>query len=521
MSDVAAPSQIRARAFDLSRWLNLVTRRRLFYFCFVLALIVYSQLHFWNWVERKDTANWDYFAQVIARGGTPYRDVVNIKTPLSAYVGAAAILISKPFGLRDIYAIRITYTLLAALTIAFTFLVASYYFESLQIGLLAALILLGVEQFPILSLAGAQPKTPMILFGLIALWAIIKDRPFLAGIFGMLSALSWQPGLLFIGAAGLGFSKYLTSWRDLKVAKMLAGAAVPLLLLLIHLWAGGAVKDFYHWCLHYPFSVYGPREFTTGQGFLDRFSKLIEKPYGSDRLYFYLSVAGLLLAVAREVREGVKHGFRAVLRLAPRHQIIIAALVYFLFCRIDLQGEQDIIPLLPFVAIFSAVLMVYVLDAAICLILRLRGTLSLTVFQRTGFAVICVVVLFVGLTSVFSARTPKKRLKAQMADTAELVSLLEPGDTMFIHGKTEILVLSGLTNSRKYTNLDHGKDNYLDQVEPGGFEGWFEQLKSERPKIVTLSRIKGVDHKKILLKWVEAEYEGRRGKVFSYYVRKD
>ncbi len=518
---MAVPTDTPARTFDLSRWFNLVTRRRLFWLCFVVAIIVYSQLQFWNWVERRDPANWDYFSQVIARGGVPYRDVVNIKTPLSAYLGAASILIGKPFGLRDVYAIRITYAMLAALTVAFTFLVASWFFESLRIALLAALVMIGVEQFPLLSLSGAQPKTPMILFGLIALWAIIKDRPFTAGVFGMLAALSWQPGLLFVGAAGLGFSKYLTSWRDMKVAKMLAGAAVPLILLLMHLWLGGAIKDFYHWCFHYPFSVYGPREYTTGQGFLDRFSKLIEKPYASDRIYFYLSIAGLLLAVAREVTLGIKHGFRAVLQLAPRHQIIIAALVYFIFCRIDLQGEQDIIPLLPFVAIFAAVLMVYVLDAAVKLAPSLRDTVSFIWFQRIGFAVVSALVLFVGLTSVFSARTPPRRLKAQMADAAELASLLEPEDRIFIHGRTEILVLTGLQNSRKYTNLDHGKDNYLDQVEPGGFEGWFEQLKAERPKIVSLSRLKGVDHKKALVNWVESGYEGRRGKVLSYYVRKD
>ncbi|HKS43489.1 MAG TPA: DolP-mannose mannosyltransferase [Blastocatellia bacterium] len=521
MSDVAVPSETRARTFDLSKWLNLVTRRHVFWLCFALAIIVYSQLHFWNWVERRDPANWDYFSQVISRGGVPYKDVVNIKTPLSAYIGAAAILISKPFGLRDIYAIRITYTILAALTIAFTFLVASYFFESLRIGLLAALIILGVERFPLLSLSGAQPKTPMILFGLIALWAVIKDRPFLAGMFGMLSALSWQPGLLFVGAAGLGFSKYLTSWRDLKVAKLLAGAAVPLVLLLTHLWIGGAVKDFYNWCFHYPFNVYGPREYTTGQGFFDRFSKLIEKPYASDRIYFYLSVAGLLLAIAREVTEGIKHGFRAVLQLAPRHQIIIAALVYFIFCRIDLQGEQDLIPMLPFVAIFASVLMIYSLDAVMKLDSRLRGVSSLVLFQRIGFVIICAVVLFAGLTSVFSARTPPKRLKAQLADAAALAALLEPGDNVFVHGRTEILVLTGLPNSRKYTNLDHGKDNYLNQVEPGGFEGWFEQLKAERPKVISLSRMKGVDHKKELVNWAESEYEGRKGKVLSYYVRKD
>jgi hypothetical protein len=496
-------------------------RLRLFWLCFALAAIAYCQLHFWSWPERKDSANWDYFAQVISRGGIPYRDVVNIKTPFSAYIGAAAILVGKPFGLRDIYAIRITYVLLAAFTVAFTFLIASQFFESLRIGILAALILLGVEQFAILNMTGVQPKTPMVLFGLVSLWAILKRSPFSAGICGMLSALSWQPGLLFVGAAGLAFSKYLTSWRDFKVAKLLAGAAVPLVILLTYLWAAGALRDFYLWCFHYPFSIYGPREFTTGQDFLHGFAKLLRKPYRSDRVYFYVSVAGLVLAIAREVIEGVKRGFRAVLNLAPRHQIIIVPLVYFLFCRIDMQGRQDVIPLLPFVAIFSAVLVVYYFDATANLVARLRGGPSHMLVQRIGFAIVCVVVLVGGLSSVFSVRTGSKHLKAEMADTAGIVSLLDPGDEIFIHGWTEILVLSGLSNARKYTNLDHGKDSYLDQIEPGGFEGWFEQLKADQPKIVALFRIKNVDHRDVFLSWVKSSYEPRQGRVFTYYVRRD
>lgn len=520
MTNVAGASDISASNIE-SVTGRAGHRLRLFWVCFALAALVYCQLHFWSLPERKDPANWDYFAQVIARGVVPYRDVVNIKTPLSAYIGAAAILIAKPFGLRDIYAIRITYVLVASITIAFTFLIASQFFESLRIGILAALILLGVEQFAILNMTGVQPKTPMVLFGLVSLWAIPKQRPFIAGISGMLSALSWQPGLLFIGAAGLAFSKYLTTWRDLKVARLLAGAAAPLVMLLTYLWAAGALKDFYLWCFHYPFSVYAPREFTTGQDFLDGFAKLLRKPYWSDRLCFYLSIGGLVFAIAREVIEGVKRGIRAVLNLAPRHQIIVAPLVYFLFCRVDMQGSQDLIPLLPFVAIFSAVLVVYYFDATANLVARLRGGFGHMLVQKIGFAVVCLVVLVGGLASVFSVRTGSKHLKAEMADTADIVSLLDPGDKIFIHGWTEILVLSGLSNARKYTNLDHGKDSYLDQIEPGGFEGWFERLRAERPKIVALFRIKNVDHKDVFLRWVKSSYETRQGRVFTYYVRRD
>jgi len=122
---------------------------------------------------------------------------------------------------------------------------------------------------------------------------------------------------------------------------------------------------------------------------------------------------------------------------------------------------------------------------------------------------------------VFALRTPSKQLEAQLADTAEIVSHLEPGDQIFVHGRTEILVLSGLTNARKYTNLDHGKDSYLDQVEPGGFTGWLEQLQADRPKIVVVSRSQNLDRKEDFFRWVDADYEMRQAGDFTYFIRID
>ncbi|HVG22204.1 MAG TPA: hypothetical protein VNI02_24420, partial [Blastocatellia bacterium] len=127
MSDLAATPQISAGREVASKRLEGVTRVGLFWVVLAVSVGVYSQSRFWTQPSAGDRANWDYFAQVIARGGVPYRDVVNIKSPLSAYVGAAAIMATRPFGLRDVLAIRAAFILLAALTVAFTFLVALEY----------------------------------------------------------------------------------------------------------------------------------------------------------------------------------------------------------------------------------------------------------------------------------------------------------------------------------------------------------------------------------------------------------
>src|SRR5215216_3258589 len=164
MSNLATTTRTYDAELPAAKWLEQINHRRLFWIMLVVAVIVLCQFQFWKLPEKGDRANWDYFAQTIARGGVPYRDVVNIKTPLSAYIGAAAILAARPFGVREIYATRASCVLMAALTVSFTFLVAALYFDSRPIGLLAAFILMGVYNFARLNSDGIQPKTPMILF---------------------------------------------------------------------------------------------------------------------------------------------------------------------------------------------------------------------------------------------------------------------------------------------------------------------------------------------------------------------
>lgn len=499
------------------KWLNA---RRLFWMVFAAAALVYSQSQFWNQPSVGDRANWDYFAQVITRGGVPYRDVVNIKSPLSAYIGAAAIVITRPFGLRDVLAIRITFVLLAALTAAFTFLIAYDYFRIRRIAVLAATVMLTFIAFARFNSGGVQPKTPMVLFGLVSLWALIKDRPFTSGMFGMLSALSWQPGLLFVGAAGLGFSRYLTSWRDMKVVRLIAGAFIPLAILIAYLWAAGALESAYLWNIHFNATVYAPHELRSLATFVRKLSRLLDGFYQNSRDYFYLALAGLGVATWQEAKRVSGRGGGYLLDAAPAHAVMISPLVYFGFCMIDIQSGPDLIPLVPFVAIFAAVALSWIVEQTANLFKRVRPAVNRRIFEVFASITFVAFILYQNVSGAFFFEREFPTLKDQEPAVQEVVSHLEPGDKIFVYGRTELLVLSGLTSASKYFLLDRGKARYLDQVEPGGFDGWLERLKSERPKIVALDRL-GTDGALTPLEdWVAAEYELRINLVFSYYIRK-
>jgi len=501
--------------------LQTLDRRSLFLITFAVALLCFLSFQFWKQPSESDRANWDYISQVIARGGVPYRDVVNIKTPLSAYIGAAAIVTARPFGLRDIFAIRIAYLLLAALTVSFTLLAALDYFGSRRVAVLAAAIMVAFKIFGETNSGGVQPKTPMVLFGLMSLCTIQRDRAFLAGLLGMLSALSWQPGLLFVGVAILAFSRYLTRWRDLNAVKVVAGAALPLAITVAYFWSTGALRDFYLWNIDFNYNVYGPQQARSFTGFVDRIARMMIGTFRGEQLYFYLAAAAVAGALWAELRLVVKQSVPRLLDRAVYHAILISPAVYFLFCMINIQGAADLIPLLPFVAIFAAVALIWSVDRAARTLSRQRGESSRSTAEAWAFAAVLVLILIVNSINGLLYRVGFPTLKDQDADIAQMTSHLEPGDRVFVQGAAQILVVSGLPNSSKHYFLDRGKDSYLDKVEPGGFAGWFARLKAERPKLVAIDRTKNVEHRNEFADWMLTDYEERSGSVFTYYLRRD
>src|SRR5262249_53688214 len=229
----------------------------------------------------------------------------------------------------------------------------------------------------------------------------------------------------------------------------------------------------------------------------------------------YLATGGLCLALGREIYSGLKSGISHYVERAPRHAVIIAPLVYFGFCVIDIQGAADLIPLIPFIAAFSALVLVYITGRLCTRLAPGRREIG-----RVAVAFVTLWVLFFGIRDALFYERGFPTLQDQDESVREIVSHLEPGDKIFIHGRTEILVLARLTNATKYFFLDKGKDTYLDRLEPGGFAGWFERLKSEQPRIVALARLGEVDHEQDFLNWVSTEYEPRFRRVFTYYVRK-
>lgn len=477
-----------------------------------VAIAALVRSRFWALPAGGDRALYDHFAQEMARGAIAYRDVIEVKTPLSAWIGGLAIRGLAPFGVGPILATRLSMLAVAVLVAVAVAAAARRFAANPWAGWLAAAIFCGIDRLPELLLDGVQPKAPMVLCGLGALLAAGGGRPFAAGALAVLAGLSWQPGLLFLGCAFLVVSRDLTRLRHPDVARLLAGAGLTALAFAVYLVATGAAAPFWTWAMRYLREVYAPLELRSPARTATRLATLFRRPLRDLRPFAALAVIGVAIELARAARRAVRGDWSGLAADAPRHGWVVALLAYLAFCFVNLQGIQDIFPLLPFVAIFAATA---IAAAAAALARAVPGA-------RPG-AVLAALGLAVALGHVVPARAPGAGLDAQRAEVDAIVAHLRPGESILAVGCYPVLALSDAPSASPLTMLDHRKDEFLDEVEPGGFTGWLGRLQAARPGIVAIRRDRALRNSVKMPEmraWLERDYDPRRGTECDYWLRR-
>jgi DolP-mannose mannosyltransferase len=500
-----------------------LTAPRLAVIAFAVGVAIMLMYRPWRQFEGGDTAIYDYIAQTILRGQMPYRDVVDIKGPLGPYLSAMAMVVGKLIGLRDIIAVRVFHVLMIGLLSAVTYLVAESYLRNRLVAIIAFLVPLLPEHFALMTITGTQPKLPMILFGMLTLLLIARDRPVWAGVCSMMSCLCWQPGLLFTGAAVLIFSRYLTSWRDHRALKVMAGAIIPLAATLAYFYARGALADLWAWAITYNFSVFGP-EAKAGLGqAITKLWQIIIRVFRYDRPLVILSLLGLLMFTIDRLRDKFRGREAFAASDLFRDAVAIPPLVYLAFCMINFQASADLIPFFPFIGIFGGWFFV---EAG-----RLAATASARWLLKRGPrllrrewlipALASCVILLVLLVRVTTYRIEGRTLQDQDNEFKTLAALLAPDDQIFVHGTVEILVLLNRPNLNPYVLLDWDADNFAGTRHAGGWGAIMQEMKAAAPKLVAISRLRTVTHRADFEQWVQEDYD--KLELFSYdrvFIRK-
>ncbi|WP_438479509.1 ArnT family glycosyltransferase [Oleiharenicola lentus] len=197
-------------------------------------------------------------ARTILDGGTLYRDTVDQRTPLTYYAVAGLFRIS---GENNVWAMHAFAAAIIAATAFMLFLVGRKARATLT-GLWAAML------FVIFSTALFYPGDAYALntewfvavFTTLAAWAFWRGSLVSTGVWLSLAFLSKQPALLDLGAplAVLLYGGWNTREAWTRIARVLAGFLVPVLIVLAYFGARGALADFHFYAWNYNLHYYGP-----------------------------------------------------------------------------------------------------------------------------------------------------------------------------------------------------------------------------------------------------------------------
>ena len=182
--------------------------------------------------------------------------------------------------------------------------------------------------------------------------------------------------------------------------------------------------------------------------------------------------------------------------------LVIAPFVYLLFCLINFQAGPDLIPLFPFIGVFAGWFLVK-------LGTWISGSESAGGEGRRvklGKSLATAALVVIASVVVFRAVTYRYQygltLQDQINNLAAVSALLGPDDRIYVHGAVEVLVLLERPNSNPYIFLDWGKDDYIAAQKERGFSSVIDELQSQAPKLVALSRLQKVTHRAELREWV-------------------
>lgn len=252
----------------------------------------------------RDEGEYAYFGQLLLRGLPPFRFAYSMKLPgtQGAYALAMATLGQTAAG------IRIGLLLVNAGTTALLFLLGRRLLGTLG-GLAAALSFAWLStSSAALALFGHATHFVVLpaVAGLLLLLRAAETRRrtafFAGGLLLGTALLMKQPGgaFLLFAAAWLAWSRLRAGVAPRRLAveegALLAGAAVPLALVVAWVWAGGTLGDFWFWVVRYA------REYSTALSASDGAANLARSAsaiLGEAPLLWMLAGAGLLAVAWR------------------------------------------------------------------------------------------------------------------------------------------------------------------------------------------------------------------------------
>jgi len=449
----------------------------------VVSLVTFA-LHGLTGSLSRDLSVYTYAGQQVADGHPPYLGILNRAGPLSHLFPALGVGIARIVGIDDLVGARLLFMGLSVLCVCTAYLLGRDLFGSALVGLVTAATFLSFQGFIEYASNGPREKTPMMLFILLALWAMVHRRWFSAGLCVSLATLTLQIG--FFAAAPAVLVALLLApgevGRIRALLRFVAGGLAPVLVFVGYFALVGALKEAVDAFLVLNF------RYSTSNPLTDEIAKHVTKLKEGYGVTLWFMLVGLTVLVVLSFAIFSRKARHEQAWVVPVTAMGVATVVAVFWTVRDLDSWPDAFTVLPLAAVGIGALVALV-TAPLPRPLRFGSGLA-----WVGLATV--------LALVFSVNNRSHVLVDQRnAVTAALAQL--PADaTIATVNAPQPLVLSGRRNPTRFMMFTGGLDQYMDDTWPGGLRQFGRDLDHGKPTLVAM----GVPSRVWLKKAVKANY---------------
>ncbi|MBI2845902.1 MAG: DolP-mannose mannosyltransferase [Chloroflexi bacterium] len=481
---------MREKLASTKQWVGERKEYLLFGALFLISGLIFWQLGIDRLPLTPDRSMQVYIAQEILRGQPPYRSVFFPKTPLTAILGSASILIGNTFGLIDLISVRILFLILGCLGVAFLFLVTKAITPNIWARLASALTLMGFGLWATSSAAGPEPKILTMFSGLISLWFLAEKRWLIAGFFSGLSFLTWQPGAIFLTLSWVVPLSTRTPERVKSFLQSVLGSMLPIALLGVYLLSSDALLPALRQTIVSQLFFLAQRQNLLSGGWslertilrlLQGGTRILEEELG----LVVLGVMGWLGITLETVFSRQRNGKDNV----NPWPLLLSGYGWLLFSFLDLQAAPDLIPVLPYLSMGSGWIVLMVIR--VLSQLPARG-LSKARGGVLSTATIGAIMILLTANAFKGSILPAEEklllsLQEQMVEAEQLQAMLGTEGKVQALGDLSLLVLSERQNQTPLIHL--GPKHYnLARSEPGGLEKILQEIEESPPRLMIVDR---------------------------------
>jgi hypothetical protein len=432
----------------------------------VVSLVVYA-LHGFHGALTRDLGIYAYAGQQVADGVPPYLGVLNRAGPLAHVLPGVGVLVARAAGLDEVVTMRVFFMLLATAAVCVSYLLGRDLFRSRAAGLVTAGALLSFHGFVQYASNGPREKTPMTLFILLALWAVVHRRWLAAGVCTSLATLCLQTALFATLPTVVAAALLLAHRGRLRaLVRVVVGGALPVAVLVIWFAAVGSLRaafDGFYW-INRNYTVPDPVTDDLDRVWLD-----LQEAYG---VTVWLMLAGCVALALVALAAVSRTARRAEPGLVVLPALLVGLLASLAWIRKEYDAWPDLFPVLPFAAVgLGAAFAV----AAHALAPRLRATFG-AALAVTGVA----------LALTYSLTTRDDTLDHQREATEAVLAQLPEGATITSLEAPQPLVLTGRTNPTRHQMFRSGLQDHLEDTWPGGRAGFERDLLDDGPDLVAV-----------------------------------